>query len=438
MSDRAPPPSTEPRDADPHTTPEGLLRIATAPLALPIGLRDLLPPYASQRRALARAVLAHFERYGYELVVPPAFEREDVVGLGLSAGAKRDLVRFLEPDTGEVVVLRPDVTPQIARITATRYRDARGPLRFMYEGSVVRRPRGRARRHRQIAQAGIECIGWPGVSADAEVIRATIGALDELGLRETRVELAHAGIAAELLRGVPAARVELATEALSARDVAALAKILGEESPAFRAIERALALAGGASVLDEAAQVLEGEPYVRALGELRAAYEALCDAGLGHRVLFDLGAVRGLGYYTGVAFVLLAPGPGEPVGGGGRYDGLLARYGSEGVSTGAALDLELVAVALEHAGLASKRSDTSKRVLVCGADARARAREAERLRNTGLHVAECDAVPSDEGGARLGRGALARYDAVLSVEGETLRALDAQGTWAPLDEAAQR
>jgi len=128
---------------------------------------------------------------------------------------------------------------------ATRYRDARGPLRFMYEGSVVRRPRGRARRHRQVAQAGIECVGWAGVSADAEVLRATLGALDALGLRETRVELAHAGIAAELLRGVHPSRLELATEALSARDTAALARILGPDSHEFRAMERALSLGDG-------------------------------------------------------------------------------------------------------------------------------------------------------------------------------------------------
>src|SRR5262249_43570494 len=148
---------------------------------------------------------------------------------GLSTRARRDLVRFLEPDTGEVVVLRPDMTPQIARIAATRYRDAQGPVRLMYEGSVMRRPRGRARRHRQIAQAGIECIGWGAPSADAGVTRAAVGALEAAGLRDFRVELGHAALAERLVGDIPEAVRDLATDALAARDTATLARLLGAD-----------------------------------------------------------------------------------------------------------------------------------------------------------------------------------------------------------------
>ena len=87
-------------------------------------------------------------------VVPPAFEREDVLVRGLGSGAAASLLRLVDPDSGEVLALRPDMTPQIARIVATHYRAAPMPVRLAYEGTVLRRARGRSRRHRQVAQAG--------------------------------------------------------------------------------------------------------------------------------------------------------------------------------------------------------------------------------------------------------------------------------------------
>ncbi|MEI8258977.1 MAG: ATP phosphoribosyltransferase regulatory subunit, partial [Deltaproteobacteria bacterium] len=322
--------------------PDGLLRIATAPLALPSGMRDLLPPRAAHRRGNARTLLGHFETYGYQLVVPPAFEREEVVGRGLSAAARRDLVRFLDPETGDVLALRPDMTPQIARIAATRYRESPGPLRFMYEGSVVRRPRGRARRHRQIAQAGIECIDWNGATADVEVIRAAMGALDVVGVHEARIDLGHAAMGELLLRDVQPALREAVTDALSARDTATLARLLGTAFVGNAPIARAIELGGGPDVLARARRVLVEPEFRELLGDLDGIVEGLARANLADRVLFDFAEVRGLGYYTGVTFQLLAEGPGEPLGAGGRYDSLLGRFGEPRPATGCALDLEHV------------------------------------------------------------------------------------------------
>src|SRR5579864_151274 len=126
---------------------------------LPAGMRDLLPEEARRRRALARRVLDHFALHGYQLVTPPAFEFAEVLERGLGALDPADVLRFVEPESGEVAALRPDMTPQIARMVATRLGREPRPIRLCYEGTIVRRRQGRARRHRQVPQAGVELYG---------------------------------------------------------------------------------------------------------------------------------------------------------------------------------------------------------------------------------------------------------------------------------------
>lgn len=352
---------------------------------LPEGLRDLLPERAARRRAVARAVLSAFERYGYASVVLPAFERESVVARGVGGAVRRELLRFLDPDVGDVLVLRPDMTPQIARLVATRYREHPGPLRLAYEGSVVRRPRGRAHRQRQLSQAGIECIGFAPPQADVEVIVATLDALHALGLRELTVELSHAGALSAVIDALPGAVREPVAEAVAVRDRAVWRDLLSGDELAH--VEHLAGCAG------EAHELAGWRATLVALGhgEVVEALAAVADgiAGAGARVLVDLGELRGRGYYTGVFFQVLADGVGSPLAAGGRYDALLGRYGAPRAATGAAIDLEAVEVALARDGAGA--DPRPPRVLVMGTPA-ARAATAARLRAAGRAVAECDPV----------------------------------------------
>lgn len=295
-------------------------------------------------------------------------------------------MRFVEPATGDVVALRPDWTPQIARIAATRFARCAVPLRFMYEGSVLRTPRGRSRRLRQLSQAGVELLGWASVDADVEVIRVALDALDALGLHDVRVELSHATVARALVEQCPEALRELFIDALATRDRSTLSKLLGPSAELER-VRAACDFAGPASLLDATPPAaLSTEPIATAIEELRAVSSRLSAAGIEDRVLVDLGEVRGLGYYTGVSFVLLVPEVGEPVGAGGRYDALLARYGAPGPATGCAIDLELVDEAL---GSKTSAVERARRVLLAG-ESEARSRAAQALRARGYAVAECE------------------------------------------------
>ena len=173
-------------------------------------MRDLLPEQARDQAALARRLLDAFALHGYELVTLPLFEYASVLERGLGAQGEEQLLRFVEPETGAVVALRPDMTAQIARLTATRLADAPGPIRLCYQGSVLRRRRERARRQRQIPQAGVELLGLAGIEGDLEVLAAASGAARAAGLSDFASDLGHAGIAAALLSGVsPAGRAEL-------------------------------------------------------------------------------------------------------------------------------------------------------------------------------------------------------------------------------------
>ena len=355
------------------------------PLAPPAGMRDLLPPEAAARAWLAGRVTQLFEAWGYDLVTTPPFEHAEVIERGLETVDRRDLLRFVEPESGEVALLRPDITPQIARIVATRLSDRPPPWRLCYAGSLVRQRRGRARKQRQIAQAGVEHIGGAGEDADAEVVALAAAALEALGLERFSIELHLVGLTRAALAEIPEAARPAAERALVSKDRAELSRLL-EASGAGRAERRtllgAVELYGGAEVLGEARKVF-GPSARPALRGLEGVVDRLTARGLGDRLALDLGEVRDASYYTGASFTILAHGPGEPLGSGGRYDGLLARFGAPAPATGFGLDLSNVEWALASAGkpVAAPRP---VRLVVAGAEREAVAAE---LRAAGIGAA---------------------------------------------------
>lgn len=332
---------------------------------LPAGMRDLLPDEAQSRRAIARKVIDRFTLWGYAMVTPPAFEFADVLERGLGTLDPADVLRFVEPESGEVAALRPDMTPQIARMIATRLRDAAPPFRLCYEGTVLRRRSGRAHKHRQIPQVGIELAGVDGPDGDLELLSVAADALRAAGLARFTVDLADAGIVRALLDGAPPAIAERASAAMSLKDETALADVAREGGLAHAdALRALLRLHGGAEALDEGARLLAATPAAPAIARLCALFDAASARGLAPSLQLDLGEVRGFAYYSGPIFHLYAAGPGEAIGSGGRYDDLLARFGAPMRAAGFALDLDRLSSALRAAGASPAPPE---RVVVVGA-----------------------------------------------------------------------
>lgn len=320
---------------------------------LPSGMRDLLPPKAAQQSRVGGRVMKSFESFGYGRVWLPLFEYAGI--LERTANVVGSALRFVEPESGEVVALRSDMTPQVARLVSTRYANAPRPLRLCYQGSVLRRRQERARTESQVIQAGVELIGKSGLEGDFEVLEVLSAALRATGLDRAVLDLGHAAIAKSLLEGVPeAARVGL-TEALSAKDSAEIsrrARLAGLGASETRAFVALCELHGDQTVWTEAERVLGGTAAHPAVVQLRELCDRVLEAELFREVVIDLGEVRGFNYYTGPLFHVLAFGPGEAIASGGRYDTLLPRFGLPNTpSAGFAVDINNLCWALEHQGV---------------------------------------------------------------------------------------
>jgi ATP phosphoribosyltransferase regulatory subunit len=313
---------------------------ATSRTAIPPGTRDVLPEEMRELRAIGDRMRACFERAGYGEVHTPALEYEDVLRRGEERAAGARYRTFDE--SGAVLALRSDMTIPIARVVATRYADAEPPLRFSYLARAWRATDRGVGEPREFLQGGLELIGVPGAEGEAEVVAIAIAALDEAGLRRHRVGVGDGALYRSLLTsfGVAEERHTPMLESLSRRDLVGLEWQVNELG--LGQAERDLLvglpqLRGGREVLERA--------DTAGLDGLRALSELLAERGVADRVIFDLGLVRELGYYTGSVFEVYDPAVGFTLGGGGRYDDLIGRFGRDLPACGLALDVQRVHLA---------------------------------------------------------------------------------------------
>ena len=353
-------------------------------------MRDVLPPKALRQSRVGSRLMRTFELFGYGRVWLPLFEYARVLERAeVHAGGA---LRFVEPASGDVVALRSDMTPQVARVVSTRYRHAPRPIRLCYQGSVLRRRRERARTESQVIQAGVELVGQGGVEADLEVIELLVDAVSRAGLKDFVLDIGHAAITSSLLDPLVAAEREALVDALSTKDSVELERRARRSALEPRQAKALVALAelhGGQEIWPEAERVLRGTAAAEPAARLRELYLRLGEQPWAQRVVVDLGEVRGFDYYTGPVFQLLALGPGEPIASGGRYDRLYERFGMHGMcAAGFAVDVNNLCWALEHAGVA----DPSYPRVVAAAQVPRALVSRLRQRDVACCVAEGDAV----------------------------------------------
>ena len=310
---------------------------------IPPGTRDVLPDEMRELRAITERMRAAFQREGYGEIYTPALEYESVLRSGdeRAAGAAYRLF----DEHGEVLALRSDATIPIARVVATRYRDAEPPLRLCYFTHSYRAVDRGVGESREFLQGGLELVGIPGPEGEAEVVALTVAALDEAGLRRHRVGVGDSSLYRRLLLafGVPEESHTPLLTALSRRDLVGLeleVTRLGLGGAERDLLLRLPELRGGPEVLDR----VDG-PAAEAAEGLRRLHQLLVERGVADRVIFDLGLVRALGYYTGAVFEVYDPAVGFTLGGGGRYDDLIGRFGRDLPACGIAVDVERVHMA---------------------------------------------------------------------------------------------
>jgi ATP phosphoribosyltransferase regulatory subunit len=331
---------------------------------IPPGTHDVLPDEMRELRRLEAALRDVFERFGYGEVATPTIEYHEVLARGdASANANANIsgaataYRFFD-ERGDQLALRSDMTIPIARLVATRFAGVELPLRLCYVASAYRAVRPQRGQMREFRQAGVELIGAEAPDGTAEVVEVLCAALDAAGLTRAVIGLGDADLYRQLLTelGVEGDAREMVLEKLAAHDLVGLgAELEGLEGIDAGRRDQLLELSqlrGGAEVLEKA-HGLGGEAVERATSRIQATYTALTERGVADRIQIDLGLLRDLGYYSGAILEVYDPALGHVLGGGGRYDGLLGRFGADLPAAGFALYMERLHIAQAEEGVDS-------------------------------------------------------------------------------------
>lgn len=322
---------------------------------IPVGMSTILPDAARRIRDLEQTLLAVLARGGYGEIILPMFEYFDVLAPGLEPELIEKCYQLVDRATGRLMLLRPDATAQIARTIAMGMMGTNLPLRLCYRTSVFRYEREHAGRDREIFQVGAELIGVDGVKGDAEVLTLLLECLNRVGLSSFKVAVGHVGFFTALLvrSGLSTEGQKRVEQAAARKDMPLLESLLagdGVTRPTARVILEALELCGGPEVLTRGRKLVgRDRTLLRPLDRLAQVYDRLVSPGQ-EAVLIDLGEFRGFEYYDGIVFDVFAPGIGAELGGGGRYDHLMGRFGRMAASTGFALDVDRLFRAIDLSG----------------------------------------------------------------------------------------
>ena len=289
----------------------------------------------------------------------------------LSKGVGKGLVQSMfkaQDDDGRLVAFRAEMTAPVARLVSSKMLKEGMPLRLCYVSNVVRFKERYPGYPRELWQAGVELIGNRGVDADAEVISLMLTALNELGLKDVKVDVGHAGIFKRLLAlaKLESDEAERVKGFVSMKDSTGLKRMLrssGCDEGVVRAFE-AVCEVRGLKVLDEVLSAVNDEEIARLAEEVELLFRLLNYNGLQDKVSLDVGLIRGLDYYTGIIFEPYTPAFGSALGGGGRYDDLIASFvGKEVPATGFALVVDHLVEAIGVEAIA-QRLNKRKRVII--------------------------------------------------------------------------
>ena len=320
-------------------------------LITPEGTRDYLFEEAAAIQKTEQTIHHLFEARGFSRVITPAIEFLDVYNEN-GHSIPVEYMYKLTDYKGRLMVIRPDSTMPIARLCATRLRDAALPLRLYYSQSVYAQNRVLAGRRDEVKQSGVELIGAEGLRADLEMVSLAADVLSGCRLKPFRIEIGHIGIFNALADALHIDEVEREQIRLyiESKNYPALDDYLvrfgdSHEATVLHQLPR---LFGTAQVFTQAQTLLAGTKAEETLAYLKKLYEQLCRMDCGSMVSVDLGIVNRTDYYTGIVFKGYIEGHGEEVLSGGRYDRLIKQNGAYVPAIGFAVNIDAVAHAINQ------------------------------------------------------------------------------------------
>lgn len=353
---------------------------------LPDGVEEILPAEAKSIDHLRRRLLDLYSNWGYDMVIPPLLEYTDSLLIGL--GRDVDLLTFKVTDqlTGRTLGIRADITPQTARMDAHSFNRA-GANRLCYAGHVVHTKPKNPLATRTPIQAGVEFYGEAGISADIEVVSLLLESLLLAELPRLHIDLGHVGIyralanAARLSEAQEDAFFDLLQRKAMAEIHAWVAANIADAAIAELFIDLP-GFAGDQSILAAASErfMLIAPAAADAVEQLAAVARVIERRYPQAELYFDLGELRGYHYLTGLVFAAFAPGYGNPIASGGRYDHIGEVFGRARPATGFAVDI----TALSKLGLLTQYQP--KGILAVVTDDSEQWRAIQALRKKGERV----------------------------------------------------
>ncbi len=338
---------------------------------IPQGVQCYFGEEVNRRRKVESILAATMRGWGYQEIILPFFDYLEDFSYGLGPHINDKVYRFLDSD-GSLLALRPDLTTLVAKTVATRMKDRPLPVRLFYSGEVFRQERTGAGRQKESYQVGLESMGTAKTWADVEVLLLAVECLRRLGVDDFKIALGHVGFFNGIISvlNLPAERAGAFRDAVDHKDTAWLRKEIGAldiGSRRKRFLEELPNLTGGREILDGALEVVENPRSREALDQLARIYAAIESLSLQGYFVLDLAEVRRLDYYTGIVFKIYGRSQGFELGGGGRYDGLLVKFGWDLPAVGFSFTMDRVLPLVSDAGrLEAPSCSAGERVVSAG------------------------------------------------------------------------
>lgn len=357
-------------------------------LHTPVGVRDIYSKECAVKMTVENKINNVFNIYGFHNIQTPTFEFFDIFSKEKGTVASKNMYKFFDRE-GNTLVLRPDVTPSIARLAAKYYMDVNVPIKLCYNANTYINNSELQGKLKEITQLGCELINDDSIEADAEMIALVVEAIKATGLTEFLVEIGHVDFYKGILQDCcfdDETEQELSNFIQNKNDFG-VEEILNREhvtGEAKNAMLKLPELFGSVEVLDTAKKITTNEMALKAIERLENLYGILEDYGVSKYISFDLGTLSNYGYYTGIIFKGYTYGTGDKIVAGGRYDKLLSQFGKDAASIGFALYMDQIMVALNAKSYTGK-TDYEYEVIIYEPDFRKYALSiAADLRNSGV------------------------------------------------------
>ena len=321
-------------------------------LHTPEGVRDIYNKECETKLTLQKKLNTVLHLYGYRDIQTPTFEYYDVFREEIGSTSTQELYKFFDRE-GNILALRPDITPSVARAAATLFESEELPIRLCYAGNTFINHSSYQGRLKENTQLGAELIGLDTIEADAELIAMVVDGLKKVGLTEFQVNIGHVDFIQSLMNAADLNEEETKEirELITNRNYFGIDELL-DGRRVKEAVKEAFhilpELAGGEEVLEKALLAAPDLTARLAVTRLQHIYHLLKLYGAEEHVTFDLSMIGSYGYYTGIIFRAYTYGTGDAVVRGGRYDHLLEKFGKSTPSIGFAIILDELMSALSR------------------------------------------------------------------------------------------